>query len=155
MGEIERKTAKADERTKDRIQIDAAGTGHSGAIQRKLARRAARRGDAADGAAGGAEAMPLPFRDRLESSFGAPLDHLSVRRDAGACDSLDAEAYATGATVVFRDAEPSLHTVAHEVAHTFQQAGGVQRKGASGPAPQDVATLEHKADEVADAVVRG
>lgn len=64
---------------------------------------------------------------------------------------MGAQAYATGDHVVL-GANPDLHTVAHEVAHTVQQRGGVQLKGGVGAAGD---AYERHADEVADRVVQG
>jgi hypothetical protein len=100
----------------------------------------------------------LPYRSQLESSFGVDLGHVHSHSGAGAsraCQALGAEAYASGNDVVFGSANPSLPVVAHEVAHTFQQAGNgpaVRRYGGVG-APGD--SFEQQADMVAAAVVAG
>ncbi len=129
------------------------------AVQRKAGARAdaASESDvhaiAASGVAGAA--APLPHLAAIQASFGRH-DVSHVRAAVGgaaatASDALGAEAYATGATVAFRDT-PSLHTAAHEAAHVIQQQAGVSLKGGVGEAGD---AYEQHADAVADAVVRG
>jgi hypothetical protein len=97
----------------------------------------------------------LPHRAALEASFGSELSdvHAHVGGDAEhSAQAIGAEAYASGDHVVL-PSSPSLHTVAHEVAHVFQQRGGdVRLKGGVGEAGDP---YEVEADAVADAVVRG
>jgi hypothetical protein len=97
----------------------------------------------------------LPHLDRIQDSFGRH-DVTQVRAHVGgdaaaAAEAIGAEAYATGDRVAFASA-PTLHTAAHEAAHTVQQRGGVQLLGGVGVAGD---AYEQHADAVADAVVRG
>ena len=68
-----------------------------------------------------------------------------------ACQSIGAQAYATGNKVAFAS-NPDLHTAAHEAAHVIQQRGGVQLSGGVGKSGD---TYEQHADAVADLVVQG
>jgi hypothetical protein len=95
----------------------------------------------------------LPYRAELESSLGHDLTgvqaHVGGAAETAAAD-MGAEAFATGDHVVL-PANPSLHTVAHEVAHVVQQRDGVQLKGGVGEVGD---AYERQADEVADRVVK-
>ncbi|MBX3158371.1 MAG: DUF4157 domain-containing protein [Deltaproteobacteria bacterium] len=139
-----------------------------GAIQRSLAaeyeasvQRRGGAGERADGvqraAAHGISGSsgPLPFLDQIQRSFGAhDVSTVKAHTDATAAagaKAMGAEAYATGDHVVFAGA-PSLHTAAHEAAHTVQQRAGVQLKGGIGEAGD---AYEQHADAVADRVVQG
>jgi hypothetical protein len=98
----------------------------------------------------------LPHLDRIQQSFGRH-DVSGVRAHTGsaaasAATAMGAEAYATGDDIAFGSASPSLHTAAHEAAHTVQQRGGVQLKGGIGEAGD---AYERHADAVADRVVQG
>ncbi len=67
----------------------------------------------------------LPFRARLERSFGADLSDVTVR--TGARDEMvriGAGAATLQDTVVFGNDQPALHEVAHEVTHVLQNRGG-------------------------------
>src|ERR1044071_191667 len=98
---------------------------------------------------------PLPHLDRIQRLFGRhDLGGVRAHSDpgaAGAAGALGAEAFASGQDVAFAGA-PSLHTAAHEAAHTVQQRAGVACKGGIG-AEGDA--HERHADAVADRVVRG
>lgn len=87
--------------------------------------------------------VPLPARlphyDRIQASFGShDISHVQAYPGgtaAAAARSIGAQAYATGSRIAFVDAEPSIHTAAHEAAHVIQQQAGVQLPGeALGPA---------------------
>lgn len=108
---------------------------------------------AAHGVTGAAE--PLPYLDRIQSSFGCH-DVTRVRAHLGraateASRQMGAQAYAFGDRVAFA-AQPSLHTAAHEAAHIVQQRSGVHLKNNIGE-PGDA--YEKHADAVADLVVAG
>ena len=108
---------------------------------------------AAAGVQGGGQA--LPHLDRIQASFGEH-DVGGVRAHVGgesahSASAIGAEAYATGSDVAFQ-ANPDLHTAAHEAAHVVQQRAGVQLKGGVG---EDGDTYEQHADAVADKVVQG
>ena len=119
---------------------------------------ASRPGDAIHAAASRGVAAPassLPYRERIQRLFGrhdisAVQAHVGSDAQAAAAD-MGARAYATGDHVVLGE-NPDLHTVAHEVAHTVQQRGGVQLQGGVGAAGD---AYERHADEVADRVVQG
>ncbi len=98
----------------------------------------------------------LPFLTTIQGSFGDAHDLSGVRAEVGgaatgACQSLGAEAYATGDRVGFARA-PDLWTSAHEAAHVVQQAGGVHLASEVGEAGD---AYERHADAVADRVVAG
>lgn len=98
----------------------------------------------------------LPHLDTLTRTFGPEHDLGDVRAHVGgaaeeSARSMGAQAYATGSDVVL-PASPSLHLVAHEVAHVVQQRAGVQLAGGVGTAGDP---YERQADGVADAVVAG
>lgn len=102
--------------------------------------------------AGGA----LPYREQIQSAFGAAHDLSGVEAHVGgeaaaACDAMGALAYAADGHVAFRE-PPDLHTAAHEAAHVVQQTSGVRLKDGVG---QDGDEYERHADAVADRVVRG
>jgi hypothetical protein len=114
----------------------------------------------------GSPGAPLPTdtRARFESSLGADLSGVRVHAgaaSAAAADSISARAYTTGSDIHFADGQydPSSaggeHLLAHEVAHTVQQAGGgggPQRKG-NVSSPGDPAEVD--ADRAADAMTTG
>lgn len=94
-------------------------------------------------AAAPAAPVPLPARlphhDRIQASFGShDISHVQASTGgtaAAAARTIGAQAYATGSRIAFVDAEPSIHTAAHEAAHVIQQQAGVQLPGeALGPA---------------------
>jgi hypothetical protein len=98
---------------------------------------------------------PLPYLDRIQRLFGRhDVSGARAHSDpaaAGAARALGAEAFTTGQDVAFAGT-PSLHTAAHEAAHTVQQQAGVQPKdGMSAEGDTD----ERHADAVADRVIRG
>jgi hypothetical protein len=109
---------------------------------------------AQEGTSGGGEKMP--HFDAIQASFGRH-DIGGIKAHAGGRASqtakdMGAEAYATGNNVVFNTASPSLHTSAHEAAHTLQQKAGVSIPGGVGSVGD---AYESHADAVADAVVSG
>jgi hypothetical protein len=96
----------------------------------------------------------LPHRGRLESSFGVDLSGVQAHMggEAGAyAEAMGAEAYATGDHFVLPES-PSVHLVAHEVAHVLPQRDGVLLAGGVGQAGDP---YERAADAAADAVERG
>lgn len=108
---------------------------------------------AALGVAGAAQA--LPFAEQIQTSFGAhDISSVQAYTDSSAeraCLEMGAKAYATGDKVAF-GSTPTLHTAAHEAAHTVQQKAGVSLKGGVG---QSGDAYERHADAVADLVVQG
>ncbi len=111
---------------------------------------------AAEGMRGAPSA--LPHRGAMERAFGVGLGGVKAHtgpeaRQASA--QMGAEAYAVGNSVAFASPNPTQHTVAHELAHVFQQGGvggveGVQKKGGR---TRDA--MEDEADAVADRVASG
>jgi hypothetical protein len=109
---------------------------------------------------------PLPggLRRELEPAMGADLSSVRVHTgaaSASAADALHARAYAVGQDIHFGagaydpSSQSGKHLIAHEVAHTVQQAGapaGVQRS-ATVSSPGDAA--ERQADSFADAFTSG
>jgi hypothetical protein len=107
---------------------------------------------AAAGATGSAQ---LPHFEQIQRAFGAH-DVSGVKATVGgtataACDSIDAESYAQGNHVAFKES-PSLWLAAHEAAHTVQQRNGATVPGGVGQAGD---AHEQHADRVADQVVAG
>lgn len=97
----------------------------------------------------------LPYREQLEQSFGTDLSHVKAHMGGGAsasCQALGAHAYATGNHVVFGSNSPGLFQVAHEVAHTFQQGGGLRKYAKAGHRGDG---FEEQADAIASDVVAG
>lgn len=108
---------------------------------------------ASQGLSGGGGA--LPFRDEIESSFGADLSDVRVHTGgsaSAACDSLGAEGYTMGRDIAFASSSPSKELVAHEAAHVVQQSGGVHLSSKVG-SPGD--SYEIQADAAADRVMAG
>lgn len=137
----------------------------AGLLQRKLSRRLLqRRAAAAETSADvhlhaerglSGPATRLPHGEALQAAFGRH-DLSQVQAHVGgaaatACDSIGAQAYATGSSIAFRE-EPDLHTAAHEAAHVVQQRAGVSLKGGLGEVGD---AYEQHADAVADRVVQG
>ncbi|MCC6623263.1 MAG: DUF4157 domain-containing protein [Deltaproteobacteria bacterium] len=109
---------------------------------------------AARGGVGGGGGA-LPFRDRIQASFGRH-DVAGVRAHtdgaAGAASrAIGARAFARGSDVAFAGA-PDLFTAAHEAAHVVQQRRGIDVPGGVGAAGD---RHERHADAVARAVVEG
>jgi phage-related protein len=116
---------------------------------------------------GGGSPLPAPTRARLEGFFGSDLSEVRVHTDQQAdtlASSLGASAFTTGRDMFFSngtfapDTDTGLHLVAHETAHTVQQAAGP----VSGvPVTQDLAVsepddaFEQAADSAATALVTG
>jgi hypothetical protein len=99
-------------------------------------------------------AGPLPYRDQIQSAFGAhDLGDVQAYQGGAAAEAtaaLGASAYAMGGAVAFGGA-PDLHTAAHEAAHVVQQRAGVALAGGVGRAGD---AYERHADAVADKVSR-
>jgi hypothetical protein len=98
----------------------------------------------------------LPHLAAIQKSFGHhDVTHVQAHLDGAAAQASQAmgvHAFANGNHVAFASDAPSLHTAAHEAAHTIQQRGGVQLAGGVGRANDP---YERHADAVADRVVRG
>ncbi len=116
--------------------------------------------------AAGTSGAPLPaeLRDRFESTLGTDLSGVRVHtgaESAEASKAVGARAYTTGQDIHFGAGhyDPSsafgVHLLAHEVAHTVQQAGAaptMQHK-LEVSTPGDAAEVE--ADRAADAMMAG
>jgi hypothetical protein len=144
-------------------------------MQRKLQRRAARNADdngvASDAehaveSASSSSGSPLPaeLRRKFEGSLGADLSPVRVHTNESsqaACEAVSARAYATGNDIHFASgqydpsSEAGQHLLAHEVAHTQQQAGATARpqNKLEVSTPGDAHEIE--ADRAADAMVVG
>lgn len=98
----------------------------------------------------------LPHFSTIQKAFGKyDISHIKSYTGAKATDAsneINAEAYAVGNKVAFKDNSPSLHTVAHEAAHVIQQQAGVHLKQGVG---QTGDRYEQHADAVADKVIKG
>jgi hypothetical protein len=102
-------------------------------------------------------------RRDMESRFGRDFSRVRLHTDGAAAQSaaaVDAVAYTVGQDVVFGGGRYAPGTadgrrlLAHELAHTVQQAGPAARAGAlSVDAPDSAA--EHEAEQVADGVIAG
>ena len=109
------------------------------------------------------EPLPVKLRANFEGSLGADLGGVRVHHGADsatAAQSIAARAYTMGQDIHFAagayapGSTEGEHLLAHEVAHTVQQAGGtgLQTK-LEVSSPGDAA--ERGADSAADAMVRG
>jgi hypothetical protein len=139
----------------------------SGLIQREVADGGvAPDADAAVAAAGSSSGNPLPegVRGSFESSLGADLSGVRVHTGAEsqtAAAAVGARAYTLGQDIHFADGnyDPGSaggkHLLAHEVAHTVQQAGGGERRQHKLAISTPGDAHEVEADSAADAMVRG
>ena len=97
----------------------------------------------------------MPHLDRIQAAFGKhAVGHVRAHvggEGGAAARRIGARGFALGNDVAF-DGAPSLHTAAHEAAHTLQQQRGVQLAGGVG---QSGDAYEQAADAVADRVVAG
>ena len=105
------------------------------------------------------------LRERFEASLGADLSNVRVHTSddsAQAARAVGARAYTVGSDIHFGasqyqpDDPFGLHLLAHEVAHTVQQAGGAtagRQHKLEVSTPADA--LELEADRAADAMVSG
>lgn len=109
------------------------------------------------------EPLSEPMRERFESSLGTSLAGVRVHTgsaSAAAAKAVGARAYTSGQDIHFAEgqygSDPfSMHLLAHEVAHTVQQAGGgaIRQHKLEVSTPGDA--LEQEADRAADAMVAG
>lgn len=109
-------------------------------------------------------ALPSPLRERFEGSLGADLGAVRLHTgdaSAEAAGALEARAFATGQDIHFgagqyRPDDPfGQHLIAHEVAHTVQQAGTSPSPQAKLDVSQPSDPAEQEADRAADAMVAG
>lgn len=103
-------------------------------------------------------------RSYMEPRFGQDFSHVRVHDDARAAESaraVNAKAYAMGSSVVFDKGEYQPHTsagrylLAHELAHTVQQQGTMQRSSREATIDSPGSSLETEADSAARAVTSG
>lgn len=113
--------------------------------------------------------LPATARAKLEGSYNADLGAVRVHTDSAAdaaARSVHAHAFATGPDVYFRSGQYRPDTpageklLAHEVAHTVQQAGGggevaKHADPAEVPVTSPGDRVEREAEAAADAAVRG
>jgi Domain of unknown function (DUF4157) len=140
----------------------------SGIVQRKRdGNGVADNADAAVASATTSSGAPLPsgLMRKFESSLGADLSAVRVHTggtSADAAQAVGARAYTLGNDIHFGAGQydPSSssgeHLLAHEVAHTVQQSGGLGRRAQfklEVSSPGD--SHEHEADRAADAMVEG
>ncbi len=139
-----------------------------GALMRKArdSNGVAEGADEAVAQASSASGSPLPgdVRERFESSLGADLSAVRVHTGAdsvAAASAVGAKAYAVGNDIHFNEgnyapADPfGLHLLAHEVAHTQQQAGGTATPQYKLEVSSAGDAAEVEADRAADAMVSG
>lgn len=132
-----------------------------GAIQRKIADRAAKRSAGpADGGGGGGSALPEQVQAKMENSFGADFSDVRVHQ-GGQADQLCAKAFARGNELHFAPGQydPSSQggqaLIGHELTHVVQQrAGRVATQGKDGPINNDP-SLESEADQMGARAARG
>ncbi|HTJ47635.1 MAG TPA: DUF4157 domain-containing protein [Kofleriaceae bacterium] len=108
--------------------------------------------------------LPDAVRSKFESSLGADLSGVRVHtgsESAEAASSVGARAYTIGNDIHFGEGQyaPSdpfgLHLLAHEVAHTQQQAGGASHRQHKLEVSSAGDAAEVEADRAADAMVSG
>ncbi len=142
----------------------------SGIVMRKQRDDNGVAADAADyvaraSSSGGGRALPDHLRDKFEQSLGADLSSVRVHDgadSAASANAVGAKAYTVGNDIHFGAGHYSPtsaageHLLAHEVAHTVQQAGGASR-GAQFKLEVSSAGDAHEveADRAADAMVSG
>lgn len=115
----------------------------------------------------GGSALPLAARARMESGLGADLSQVRVHTDSEAdalARDLAANAFTSGAHIFMRagqyhpDSTAGLRLLAHEAAHTLQQASGPVNGvpvGGGIALSQPGDAFESAADQAADRVVGG
>jgi len=110
----------------------------------------------------GGSSLAPDMRGDMEQRFGRDFSSVRIHDDAHAHDSAraaNAAAYTVGDHVVFGagryqpNTPAGQHLLAHELAHTVQQAG-LQRRGLDGIQSGDDAGLEAEAERAAGAAVR-
>ncbi len=148
--------------------------GPNGPMVSGLIRRKARDGNGVENGAEHAvaaassstgRALPDDLRSKFEGSLGSDLSSVRIhdgQASASSASAVGARAYTLGNDIHFGAGQydPSSasgeHLIAHEVAHTVQQSGGVARRvqyKLEVSAPGDAHEID--ADRAADAMVRG
>jgi hypothetical protein len=86
---------------------------------------------------GGGHLMHADARTSMEGAFGADFGHIRIHEGSKASElneRIQAKAFTVGSDIYFRDGAPDTssregqHLLAHELTHTIQQGGGVQRE---------------------------
>lgn len=89
---------------------------------------------------GGGRAMRSDTRTSMEGAFGADFGHIRIHEGSKASelnDRIQAKAFTVGSDIYFRDGAPDTSSkegqqlLAHELTHTVQQGGRVQRSAES------------------------
>jgi hypothetical protein len=101
------------------------------------------------------DSIQLPHRAEIERASGFDFRNVRAYADREGLDQIGANAASFGNKVWFGSRDPSLRTVAHELAHVRQGAGLPM----SSSAPQHIGSpdgaLEHEANSFASAIARG
>ena len=109
-------------------------------------------------------ALPPALRRRFEQSVGEDLGGVAIHADGDAADgaaALGAQAFTVGQDIYFGDGQyqpdsaQGQELIAHEVAHTVQQAGGAAHVQPRLAVSRASDPLEREADVAAAAMVRG
>lgn len=86
---------------------------------------------------GGGEPLPANIRRDMEGAMGADLTGVRIHRDAEAAslsNQLQAQAFTHGNDIYFgagkydTQSQSGQHLLAHELAHTLQQGGGIRKR---------------------------
>ncbi|HET6996194.1 MAG TPA: DUF4157 domain-containing protein, partial [Chitinophagaceae bacterium] len=119
----------SDEMPLQRKEQDSSATGEADSIESTL-----------QSSRGGGTSMPDDTREKMESGFGTDFSNVKVHSDKDAAqmnDQIGARAFTHGNDIYFNKGEyrPGTssgdHLLAHELTHTVQQGGGVQKKSNS------------------------
>jgi hypothetical protein len=149
-----------------RVESAEAARELGAAFGRRDSNGVAEHADAAVDRAASSSGSPLrsDIRDRFESSLGTDLSTVRVHTgesSAQASAAVGAKAYTVGNDVHFGagqyqpDDPFGLHLLAHEVAHTQQQAGGEAHRQNKLEVSTPGDSAEGEADRAADAMVAG
>jgi len=112
----------------------------------------------------GGASLPAALMRKFEGSLSTDLSSVRIHTgddSARAADAVGAKAYTMGNDIHFGSGHyaPSSssgqHLLAHEVAHTVQQSGGVKRMQFKLDVSSPGDDLEHEADRAADAMISG
>lgn len=118
----------------------------------------------ATAASSSGHSLPLPIMRKFESSVGVDLSTVRVHtgaESAAAAAAVGAKAYTVGQDIHFGAdhydpwSAAGQHLLAHEVAHTVQQRGGMATRQNKLEVSTPFDAAEHEADRAADAMVAG
>jgi hypothetical protein len=139
-------------RSADRKAIDAAGAGAAATVGKSTL---------VEGLGHG-EGLPAEHRGRFEKSLGRDLSQVRLHTDdrgARLAELFGSRAFAAGSDIAFAKGEyqphrpDGAHLLAHEVAHTAQQAGAAPAEALATTQPGDA--VEAGADTAAAAMLAG